>query len=1363
MKNNYILTCLILLISLSGFGQSGKLFTVDTELSSSLINQVHQDRNGNIWIATEDGLNRYDGAKFTIYKNDDKDSTSLLNNFIRTIFEDSKGRLFFGFFNGLQHYDAATDTFREIPLLLKSGEKYAAHVLTLLERKNGEILAGTSGQGLMVLKFKGTHIEARQINQLIPSDLISYLYEDKEQNLWISTQDMGLFRLSKNGKLKDFSGSGSIPCNSISGIIEDKRGRLFAGSFKKGFFMLDRATDTFKSIPWPEKENLSVFSLALGKDSTIYIGTEGNGMLVFNPSSNKISESNFNVTSFDFSRSKVHSIIEDNSGNIWAGIFQKGVLVLPNSPNNFNYIGHKSIKSNLIGSDAITAIYKDHKGTLWAGTDGDGIYKIGPDEKHSVHFENTGKPGSVPSTIMSIYEDSNHDLWIGSYLNGLAKLNPETGECSYISDLKDKYNNPVQRVYSITEDEQKNLWIGSMGAGLFKINLNTLEITNFEAVAGSEYRGEANSLHNGWIDCLLLSKKGKLYIGSYDGLGCLDLKTNSFTSTFGKNRLLRGHIIYSLFEDEQETIWIGTSKGLMYIDKSSQEIRTYSMEDGLPGNVISSIEGDNSNNLWISTNYGISKFDLQKRNFFNFYSDDGLQGNEFSKNAAFMDDKGRIYFGGLNGITYFKPAEITTQGKEVDIHITDFYIHDQAVKKGMKSGGQDIITTAVREAGTFNLSHKDNSFSIEFSAMEFINPERITYMYTMDNQNWITLRPGTNNVTFNNLAPGNYNFKVRAKDYNTISNTKEIAVVISPVWYFSTWAKSVWFIILAGITFLIGHLIRNRYRTRKKIQEHIHAKQINEAKLQFFINIAHEIRTPMTLVISPLKKLMNANKDSENQKAYQTMYRNSERILLLINQLMDIRKIDKGQMALKFREVEMVEFIKDLYSIFDEQTQAREVELRFNHEMEQLKAWVDPKNFDKILLNVLANALKFTPEHGKIEIHLSTGKDPDATDELKEYFEIVISDNGIGIEEKELENIFDCFYQTRISQDNFSEGTGIGLHLTRSIVQLHRGTIKAENNKDGQGCRFTIRLPLGNSHLLPEETGNPFVVNKQPEPLIPAIPLISVDGDEIKIKSKSRHRVLVVDDDDEIRKYICEELAPDYHMLDCSNGKEALSLALANPPDLIISDIMMPEMDGITLCQKIKHNVNINHIPVILLTAKSGEEDNLEGIGIGADGYIVKPFNIEILSKTVKNIIRTREMLRNNFSGNQQQTDKIKKVSMKSADEKLMQKIMDIINNNIGNSSFNVEMLAAEIGISRVHLHRKTKELTNQSTRDLIRNIRLQQAANLLASKNLNISEVAFAVGFTNLATFSTAFKDFFGESPTNYMEMQLKQLNKLP
>jgi DNA-binding response OmpR family regulator/anti-sigma regulatory factor (Ser/Thr protein kinase) len=512
----------------------------------------------------------------------------------------------------------------------------------------------------------------------------------------------------------------------------------------------------------------------------------------------------------------------------------------------------------------------------------------------------------------------------------------------------------------------------------------------------------------------------------------------------------------------------------------------------------------------------------------------------------------------------------------------------------------------------------------------------------------------------------------------------------------------------------------------------------------------------MTLIINPLEKLISENRDTGLQKTYVMIFRNAQRILRLINQLMDIRKLDKGQMQLHFKETDIVGFIEDLMLTFEYMAQRKNIYFNFIHKDERLNVWIDLNNFDKILLNILSNAFKYTPDNGNITIELATGHDENTRDPLRKYFEITITDDGIGIDKDKIEQVFERFYQINNDLTSSNFGTGIGLHLSRSLVELHHGTIYAENRTDTQGTRFVIRIPLGSDHLNMQEIedGEPYKETETPgtAQISHEMTGMSGDGDEEKTKPKTRYRILIVEDEDEIRDYIKSELSSDYRMIESSNGKRALELALTESPDLIISDIMMSEMDGIALTRKVKQNININHIPIILLTAKVTPENKIEGLDIGADAYISKPFSTEYLKRTIVNLIENRERLKNKFSGQQQPQDKIEKIEMKSADEILMQKIMKIINENLSNPDLSVEMLASSVGMSRVHMHRKLKELTNQSARDFIRGIRLKQAATLLSNKKHTISEVAYATGFSNLSHFSNSFKEFYGVSPKEFV-----------
>lgn len=1351
--------------------QTGKFYSTDKELSNSLINAVYQDRKGFIWIATENGLNKFDGTRFSIYRHNATDSTSLKNNYVRTLFEDSRGNFWIGCINGLQRYDRATDNFHELFISRKDGRKNP-HITSIIERRNGDLWIATSGQGAISLKKNSNpasfHIETELTDQ-IGSNYLNVIFEDSRQNLWIATEEKGLYRYSPESKeLKSYKAPYHIAGDDVSAICEDAHGQIFVGTLTKGLFRLSsRQEGNFEPVLYQNRMNLNIRTLIIDTRGKLIIGTDGEGVKEYQPQQDIIVDSEINAGPFDFSKSKVHSLIEDKDHNLWLGIFQKGLILVPGISNKFDYYGYKSIHNNTIGSSCVMAIHTDEQATIWIGTDNDGLYAINDQGKQLRHYTHqAGNPQSVPGTILCLYEDSNQELWLGSYFDGLARMNKQTGTCQDATSLlQGNLNAGKPKVSCIIEDKNKNLWVGTYGSGLYKINLPTQHVTYYESTRNENDDWSINRLPNDWISYLLEDREGMIWIGTYKGLAVLNPQTDNFINYKKQNNLLPGYVVYSLLESSNGEIWAGTSEGLVCLNKDRLTPVLFTTADGLPSDIICGLAEDEKKNIWISTHQGISKLNPPEKKFINYYAGDGLQGNEFTRTAVFKDKRGKIFFGGTNGVTAFYPQDITEIKKEMNVLITGFHVANRPVKKGDKSGNNVITDTAVMDTEQFTLAYNENTFSIDFSVLEFSNPDRISYQYKIKElgDEWISTQPGTNRVTYSSLKPGKYTFSVQARDHNNFSNIRTVTIAITPPWYQTWWAKVIWGCLGALLIYALTMYILSRIRHRQEVMRQKHMEQINEAKLQFFINISHEIRTPMTLIISPLEKLLAEH--SEKQPVYLMIYRNAQRILRLINQLMDIRKLDKGQMHLKFRETDIVGFINDLMQTFNYQAQKKNITFTFEKELEgadSLKVWIDLNNFDKVLMNVLSNAFKYTHEGGNIEVLLKTGHNDAYRGALKDYFEIDITDNGIGIDKNKIEQIFERFYQidNDMTQSNF--GTGIGLHLSRSLVELHHGIIKAENREDGQGTRFIIRLPLGSNHLKAEELENPEETGS--EPTISQLPKDSIYETEEenktneyrKHKAKTRYRVLIVEDDEEIRRYIRSELDSDFRIYECTNGREGLETILKEKPDLVISDVMMPEMDGITLCRKIKQNININHIPIILLTAKSKAEDQIEGLEIGADAYIVKPFNTELLRTTISNLIANRERLRGKLVGEQQVEEKITKIEMKSNDEILMSKVMKTINDHLADPTLNVEMLAANVGMSRVHMHRKLKELTNQSARDFIRSIRLKQAANLLREKNLSVSEVAYATGFSNLSHFSNTFRDFYGISPSEYKEQQM-------
>ena len=1143
--------------------------------------------------------------------------------------------------------------------------------------------------------------------------------------------------------------------NNIAAIIEDKQGNLFVGTQKRGLSCYNRKKNTFTPVPYVGNGALSVYCMAL-VDGQLLVGTDGQGLKLYNPIKKQLEDYTINTAPMDFSEGKIHTILEDKDKNLWLGLFQKGIVLIPKQSNPFEYYGSKSTYYNPIGQGCVMSIFQDSNQHLWIGADNEGIYELDAEGGCLRHYQPGSSSHSVANTIMCIYEDSEKNLWLGSYTRGIAKLNRKTGVCDYSLPVDN------EKILSITEDKQKNLYIGTLGSGFYQYNLQTGSLKHYESAKDETGDLKRNELVNDWINYIFCDSEGFIWLGHYKGVSCFNPLTGSFINYRQVNTLISGCVGYAIQEDYSGNIWAGTTDGLYCFNKKTEELKRFTTADGLSNNVICGLCEDSRHDIWLSTYMGISKYDVKNNRFVNYYSGDGLQGNEFTHGAFYKDKKGKIYFGGINGVTYFSPESIGSVSKETNVWVTDFYVFNHPIHKNSISGGEPVIDTSVQDANQFRLSYKDNTFSIVFSTLQYNNPEQISYQYKVDElgSQWLSTEPGVNRVTYNNLPPGQYTFQVRALNYGNYSETRTVKILIAPPWYQTWWAYCV-YITLAGLLVLgIVNYILSRMRHRREIMKREHAEQLNEAKLQFFINISHEIRTPMTLIINPLEKLLADKRDGELHKTYLMIYRNAQRILRLINQLMDVRKLDKGQMFMKFRETDMVGFIADLMQTFEYMARKKNIRFVFKHEMPQLKVWIDLNNFDKVLMNILSNAFKYTPDGGEVQVSLSTGRDITRRDALRDYFEIVITDSGIGIDRNKIERIFERFYQidNDVTKSNF--GTGIGLHLSRSLVQLHHGIIFAENREDAPGSRFIIRIPLGSAHLRTDELetvdADTVMFHTVDKPVLAKLEeelMMEEEEPQTGTKAKTRLRILVVEDEIEIKAYLKSELSDEYKVETCNNGKEAYDLILRDTPDLVISDVMMPEMDGLALCRKIKQNTNVNHVPIILLTARSKPEDTLEGMETGADAYMVKPFNTELLKRTIANLIANRRLLRNKFSGAQQQEDKIEKITMKSGDEILMGKIMKVVNEHLDDPALNVEMLASEVGLSRVHVHRKLKELTNLSTRDFIKNIRLQQAATLLAQDHkLTVSEIAYATGYTNLSHFSSSFREKYGMSPKEYM-----------
>ena len=1283
------------------------MFGTEHALSSSLINQLYQDGNGMMWVTTEDGICRYDGNKFTTYRHIPGDSRSLCNNFVKSLFEDDLGTLYVCSRRGIQTYDPDTDSFSE-RLTDANGTELQASVEAIVRRNADEYwVVGDS-----IRRFSAKERIIRPVPQLGPDMRNMHCaIVDAAGNIWMSKNELGLYRVSPDDRLTRYFGSKGDP--AVSSMTIGKDGLLYAGTTTGTLMRYDSDSDRFDILtPAIEKEIKWLFA---DYNGDIVQATDGDGIIVYTPASGAQERFNFSNPDIAAGQNKTHCALRDADNNIWVALYQTGVVMLPQRPNSFGYIGHKSMVTNVIGRNCVSSICRDHAGTLWVGVDNDGIYALSPGLEHTTHL--TGKDINVP---MCIFEDSKENLWVGTYLHGVGIVDRKTGATRRI-DFAGATDKPANCCFALTEDRDHNVWLGMLNSGLFRYNLDEGRLAEYS------WRERIDP----WVGSLYYSPKtNSLYVGTYSGLQIVD---NVSLADPQVTTLFREDVIYSIDEGPDGDIWLATTNGFLRYHPADATSERYNISNGLSNNTVYAIRHD-GRYVWASLSSGLTRFDPATESFSNFLVDDGLQANEFYKNSAFRDNNGHLYFGGPGGITHFNPRDITDPGRRWTPRLSGLYLHGTPLSTGR----------SIYEASEFHLASDENSPSIEFGTRELGRPLSVLFAYSLDGKDWETLPAGSNIVNFHNLSPGRHTLAFKSIDNRTESTVRTASIFIAAPWYASPWAKALCATAVLILLWWGARAWRTRMRQRAEVRDLMPAEQLNEARLQSFVNISHEIRTPMSLVISPLQKLLAGDDDPARRREYGLILRNAKRILRLIDELMDLRKIEKHQMKLELTDTALVPFVSDIRDTFSQVSADKHIELNFSYSRSDIAAPIDTANFDKILMNLLSNAVKYTPEGGRIDIDLS---------ESDGMVELSVTDTGIGIPDADKERIFERFYQ---AHGNSAGGTGVGLHLTHLLVTLHKGTLSVADHPAGRGTRFTISIPAAQPAAPPRDAEALFpgaqpVAAGRPLNDIKTLLVPDIDEPEGAPARTAEARILIAEDDAEIRRYLEQELGRRYRVDSCANGGEALDMIFANAPDLILSDVMMPVINGLDLTRIIKQNINLNHIPIVLLTAMTRDEDNIKAIEAGADDYITKPFNIEVLRTRIAGLLARYRSLKNRYSGHQEFDDKIDPIDVQSNDEKLMNRIMAVLNREMANAELTVEQLASDVGLSRVHLHRRLKALTNQSPRDFIRNTRLRQAARLLAEKKLSVSEVADLTGFSNAGSFTTSFKRLFGVTPGEY------------
>lgn len=1355
-----IITMMICLFSIQAWAQSGKLFNTDNQLSSNLATQVFQDKSGFIWIATRNGLNTYDGYHITVIKKDMSNFLGLNSNYINSIAQDEKEHILLGTNNSLLEFTGSE--FLKIPMLDSKGGELATYIKQVYPLKNKDVAVATSGYGIMLKKQdeQKCHAMKGEVEKL---KYILKLLEDKRGRLWIITEDGKLYRKETNGRVTShFAGTEGVGAQDIR---QDALGNIYLASKNQGVYLLRAGSNVFTRIS--SIGNLPIDNIYISRNNKLYIGCDGLGIYVYDPQTGFLQDNPLFSRLVNLAKSKITSIIEDNQGNIWVSMLQKGVFMQRNIQNDFNYMGFRLGNLNVIGENCVTSLSINQGNQVWVGTDKDGLYLFNIATRSvEGHFLNQ-------STVLTLCKDQQGRTWVGTYTDGLGYM--DAAGSFHPVDLGISKS---VGILDIKQDPQGNIWIATMGEGLFCLQKDGSR-RNYKTKYGADNNLKVNSLPNDYLIKMALSKDGNhVYVATSVGLACLDRKRNSWVSTFkGINCLNKNSFSHCVFVDSKDHVWYGTEDGAFCFDfRKGIKPKLYTTANGLTDNSVASITEDYQGNIWLGTIKGLNKLALKSGTITKFYAESGLQSNEFSDASVCTTQDGKtILMGGSGGLNWFQADQVRQHPWQAKVVISGFILNNKMVTPGMKSGSYTITDNWSTFSRDFQLSHEDNTFTLQLSTLTYNDVEQISYVYSINGDAWRTVPAGQNELAFSHMAPGRYKYRIKAICNGYETPVKEFTITIHPAWYVSIWAKLFYLLLLIAAIMLYLRHRKHQMEDQLILQQHIHAEEMGEAKIKFFMNISHEIRTPLTLIITPLLSLIKEDKEPHRQGIYEIIRKNSERILHLINQMMDLRKIDKGQMVMRMCQTDMVAFINEEYELFKQQALAKNIDFEYQHDSEELPVWIDRNNFDKVIINILSNAFKFTPTAGHILLSLT---------HTDHHAYISVKDSGIGIPKDKLETIFQRFYQTPADPSDRNVGTGIGLDLTRSLVKLHYGTISARNNEGEKGSKFEhgsefiIRIPLGKDHLKPEEIIDEEEVKEKQNQELAEVKQLEQEVKETENAEKAesatvttdmqgklpasargnKAEIVIVEDEEDIQDYLKAQLASDFKIRTYPNGKVALNEILKNKPDLIISDVMMPEMDGTTLCTKLKANINTNDLPIILLTAKSREEDQLEGLQTGADAYILKPFNMDILRRTIINLLTMRRTLKNKFTGKESQEEKVEQRKIQTPDDALMQRVMEVINENIGDSDLSVDMIAQKVGISRVHLHRKMKELTNQTPHSFIRNIRLQQAAKLLKDGKQSITDVMYICGFSNSASFSTMFKNLYGCSPREYMQNATKE-----
>lgn len=1376
----YVLLATINVWSQSPY-QEFHFINIKEGISKVGISEIIQDHYGFIWIGTSGtGLYKFDGIDFTVYKHELKDSTSLSNSRIECSFLDSKNRLWVGTENGLNLYNRDLDQFKRIPL--EPSTINNEYILALEEDSSNNLLVGTHNNGLYKLNLDTLVIE-KILNSTFNENSallnINTIQHTKQGKTYVGT-DFGLKEIDiTNNKLittRLFSKEKSSFDGAIETLFIDNNNTLWIGSQNnEGVYRCSLSDDGNNNVIEFEQLNFStkkIMAFIQLSDNSLMIGTENDGLFHINNNGNVLKNYVVSQTEENSIRhNSIWTLFVDQDERIWLGYFNSGVAVSDKLYNKFKNIKSIPNNNNSLKTSAVMGMIKDNNNKLWIATDGGGIDIYDQETANITHVNksnNKAFSGLTSDYIETLFIDSKENIWAGSWDSGLYVL--EKGKHRFKNHNVENTSGALESnaIISIAEDSKGIIWIGTFFQGLHSYNPITKKFKKHNSEVFN-----SNGLSTIDIRKVLVDSEDTIWLGTTNGLFKVEeLEDGSFKVTNFGARMTEefdnpsnANHIFTVYEGSDMNIWIGTrGAGLCKYDKIKNEFSWLNKFTGLHEENVASIIEDDNNNLWVSGNSGITKINLNEVKFTNYTSNDGLLSNDYNFSSVLKDKNGMLYFGNLKGVDYFNPKQIKINHTAPSLYLTDFKLFNEKVTP-IEAGSP--LKRVISETDSITLTHTQSVFTIEYSGVNYTRPEKNSYAYYLEGYETSWNYVGKKrSATYTNLDPGNYTFKLIASNNDGFWTDAplNLNITILPPWWRTNWAIFLYTsLFLLGI-YLLNYLTQNRIKEKEIIRneriQQVQKDELNKKKIQFFTNISHEFRTPLTLIINPLKDIignpeLNLPQKIKNQHA--VIYKNTDRLQRLINELMDFRKLELNKMNVRAERINLIKFTKNIVDYFEEEAFSKNILLSVEVDVPDLEVWADSKMLEKSIFNLLSNAMKVTTSGGTINIELLS------TDNLHflplvhetnpvKAVEIIISDTGHGLDKKEINKIFERFYQVENQNKSYFGGTGIGLEVVQSFVKLQKGKVEVQSEV-GVGTTFKILLPLGNDHFAKNE----IIIHENPSNneafLLNSTPIDASTHIEENIQLHKQYTILITEDNLELREYLKTELNQQYKILLATNGKEGVKIARESFPDLIITDVIMPEMDGFDFCKLIKIDSTTSHIPVLMLTAKASIENRIEGLETGADAYMVKPFDLKLLKLRIAQLIKSRQTIFDKYFGAISGAEDLANSS--SIDKDFVQSLLNYINDNIEDSNLSVEELASHLNLSRSQLYRKIKAITGQTVNEFIRKIRLERAKQILEKGHTNISEARFSVGFSSASYFSKCFKAHFGILPN---EVQTKE-----